>query len=284
MAIGASERLDQVAARTWDQARSIDETSAVIHDGARSPEELGKRAKGYVEALLFGSFPQAVPDRGATIMEVGSGLGWIMEAMDTFLAAQNRNPGQIIGLDIAPNMIEQAKQRLGAREPFCFQLYDGLNIPLPDASLDLIYSVAAMQHIPRPYVFNLLFEYRRLLKPEAFAVFHLLSTTYLPRQEERHPWRSEIRNQVTGATAHWHHFYTKQELVDVLNITGFPYLSVKDDMSGSLVCCVSNSPLYLPKDFSAEIYKKLHEDVRLAGVDPAQHWLEYGHMEGRHWR
>jgi ubiquinone/menaquinone biosynthesis C-methylase UbiE len=280
----ASERLDQIAARTWNQVRPIEVTSAVIHDGAKSPQELADRAKSYVQDLLFGSYPQAVPDPDATILEVGSGLGWIMEAMNNYLIAQGRNPKQVIGLDIASNMIRQAKQRLGVEEPFGFQLYDGVTVPLPDSSLDLIYSVAAIQHIPRPFVFNLFFEFLRLLKPDAFAVFHLLSTRCLQRQEEQHPWRNEIRNQITGATAHWHHFYTKQELVDVLSITGFHYVSVKDDMGGGLICCVSNSPLRLPKDFSADMYKALYEDIRSSGVDAAQHWLEWGHAEGRRWR
>jgi SAM-dependent methyltransferase len=248
----ARERIDQVAARTWNQERPIEETSAVIHDFATSSQELADRAKGYV-GLLFGSYPQAVPDPDATILEVGSGLGWIMQAMNDYLVARGRNPKQIIGLDIAPNMILQAKQRLGVREPFGFQLYDGVTVPLPDKSLDLIYSVASMLHIPRPFVFNLFFEFLRLLKPDGFAVFHLLSTRALRRQEEIQPWRNEIRNQVTGATAHWHHFYTKKELVDVLSVTGFPFVSVKDDMGGGLVCCVSSSPLRLP-NFSGDMF------------------------------
>ncbi|QVN16662.1 glycosyltransferase family 2 protein [Burkholderia pyrrocinia] len=37
----------------------------------------------------------------------------------------------------------------------------------------------------------------------------------------------------------------------------------------------------LPPDFSAEAYLLLHLDVRAAGVDPAQHYLEHGRREGR---
>ncbi|CAB3765912.1 hypothetical protein B7G54_14015 [Burkholderia puraquae] len=37
----------------------------------------------------------------------------------------------------------------------------------------------------------------------------------------------------------------------------------------------------LPPDFSAEAYLQLHPDVRAAGVDPAQHYLEHGKREGR---
>ena len=37
----------------------------------------------------------------------------------------------------------------------------------------------------------------------------------------------------------------------------------------------------LPIDFSAEQYLYLHPDVRLAGIDPAVHYLTWGHQEGR---
>jgi hypothetical protein len=83
-------RLDQIAAQTWNQERRIEETSAAIHDGATSDEALATRAKFYVEELLFGSFPQAVPDGGAAILEIGPGLGWIMQAMNDFLRGGGR--------------------------------------------------------------------------------------------------------------------------------------------------------------------------------------------------
>jgi SAM-dependent methyltransferase len=232
-------RLDQIAAQAWNRITPIEQTSDAIHDGARTTEELAARANWYVRDLLFGRFPQAIPGSDAVILEIGSGLGWIMQAMNDYLAAAAKPPRSITGLDIAPNMITQATSRLGARPPFGFLLYDGIHIPVADASFDLIYSVAAMQHIPRPSVFNLFFEIKRLLKIDGFAVFHLLSTAHLHEQEKQLPWRTEIQNQLSGACVHWHHFYAKQELTDVLRITGFPYVAVLPYRE-SLFCCVSN--------------------------------------------
>jgi SAM-dependent methyltransferase len=277
-------RLDHAAAQTWNQERSIEETSNVIHDGARTDDELRARAKGYVSGLLFGSFLQALPERDASILEIGSGLGWIMQAMNEYLFERSLAPRSVVGLDIAPNMIEMAKRRLGTTEPFGFLLYDGVNVPVSDSSLDLIYSVAALQHVPRPFVFNLFFEIRRLLKPKGFAVFHFLSTDYLPKQELHHSWRNEITNQISSANTHWHHFYTAKELCDVLAITGFPYVAVRDDESGCLVSCVSNSPLQLPKDFDASEYLRINIDVDRAGEDPIVHYMTHGHREGRRWK
>jgi glycosyltransferase involved in cell wall biosynthesis len=39
-----------------------------------------------------------------------------------------------------------------------------------------------------------------------------------------------------------------------------------------------------PEDFDSDIYLKLHADVRDAGVDPRQHYVEYGRAEKREYR
>lgn len=228
-------RVDLQAAQTWDRGESLDETSARIHDGCTGEEALMVRARYYVRDLLFGQFPQAEPGANADILEIGSGVGWLMQAMADYLGAQDAMPRKIIGLDIAHNMLDKARQRLGSAAPYEFLLYDGITVPLPDASLDLIYSGAALQHIPRPYVFNLFFEIHRLLRPRGCAVLHFISTDYLAAQEPHHGWRQEIRNQITGAEAHWHHYYTAKELQDVLRISGFADVAIADSGRGTLV-------------------------------------------------
>jgi SAM-dependent methyltransferase len=235
-------RTDQQAAQTWNRQETLDETNARIHDGADGDEALARRGSSYVNNLLFANFPVAVPSLGADILEVGSGVGWIMQAMNGYLSDCGRAPKRIIGLDIAPNMSAKARQRLGEQPPYQYMIYDGITVPLSNASLDLIYSVACLQHIPRPYVFNLFFEIRRLLRPNGFAVLHFLSTDHLLAQERMQPWRAEISNQLTGQEAHWHHFYTAKELADVLMITGFPSVAVADDGAGTLVVCMALDP------------------------------------------
>lgn len=76
-----------------------------------------------------------------------------------------------------------------------------------------------------------------LLKPHGWAIFHSLSTSLLAEQEKHHSWRAEISNQIAGADAHWHHYYTEQELTDVLRVTGFQTVEVT--LRGhALICCV----------------------------------------------
>ena len=132
-----------------------------IHDGRKTEKELVERGDYYIE-FLFNPFPDLKLTSGLRALEIGSGLGYIMEALDRYAQIQGLQVGRIIGLDIAANMIEKAKTRLSGR-PFEFLHYDGLHIPSENNSLDFVYSVASLQNIPKRFVYNLFFEIKRLL-------------------------------------------------------------------------------------------------------------------------
>jgi ubiquinone/menaquinone biosynthesis C-methylase UbiE len=269
------------AAKVWnDPNESLDSIKRRIHDGVPL-ESLAARAQSYVDHI-FGLFSYAHPKDGASIMEIGSGVGYVMEAMNNGSRARGIIPGKIIGLDIAERMIERAKDRLFENPIFSFVHYNGIHIPLPDRSFDLIYSVAALQHVPRPYVYNLFFEIYRLLSNDGHAVIQLLGFKYLPRQELLIPWRDEIRNQVCRAEVHWHHFYSAEELQLVLTMTGFKHVDIRDGEGIWLL--VRPNELRLPADFNPERYLQLNPDVANGRADPAVHWKQFGHKEGRVWK
>ena len=276
-------RTDLLAAQTWNKTELLEETNRRIHDGVAGDEALMARATGYVQNLLFGNFPQAIPCAAAEILEIGSDVGWIMEAMNGYLFKLGVPPKRIVGIDIAPAMSAKTQQRLGHVTPYVYHVCDEITIPVEDGAFALIYSVACLQHVPRAFVFNLFFEVRRLLKNQGFGVLHFLSTDHLTRQELHTPWRTEVDRQIQGQEGHWHHFYTRNELADVLAPTGFQYVAVADDGCGSLVACVADSQLTLPEDFDPEAYLELNADVRDAQVHPRAHYLEYGHAEARKW-
>jgi glycosyltransferase involved in cell wall biosynthesis len=58
----------------------------------------------------------------------------------------------------------------------------------------------------------------------------------------------------------------------------YRYLPPKADVT------VQEAPVKAPKDFDPEVYLKLHADLREAGVDPVQHYIEYGRAEKREYR
>ncbi len=203
------------AFETWNIAEeSLESVENRIHDGVPR-EALKDRAAGYINTFAR-LFPWAMPKPGAHIMEVGSGLAYIMQA-----AAARFAPERIVGLDVAAGMIDKAKQRLardGAREArFEFSVYDGITIPFDDSSFDFVYSVAAIQHIPKPYAYNLFLEINRILKPAGFAALHTLCFSLLPSHTRMFPFKEEVLRQIRNEVGHWHFFYSKQELLHVLS-------------------------------------------------------------------
>jgi SAM-dependent methyltransferase len=208
------QREDPSAAfKTWNRAEeSLASIERRIHDGVPT-SMLHERATKYI-SILSSSFPWAMPTPGAMILEIGSGVGYIMEA-----ACKKLRPAKIIGLDIAPAMIQKAKERLDrdkASIPAEFLSYNGITIPMDAQSVDYIYSVACLQHIPKPYVYNLFGEMQRILKPRGAATLHFLSFSVLKLRKASFDFKLEIAQQLAAAEGHWHHFYSREELMQVL--------------------------------------------------------------------
>lgn len=221
------------AFRAWDAApESVEDTEMRIHDGYERDQLLvrGHRYLGDLRRL----FPHAVPPRDGVILEIGSGLGYVMQA-----ALAEYAPRAVIGLDVAPSMARKARVRLArdaALDPrLSFLVYDGRTIPLADESLDFIYSVAALQHVPKAHVYNLFMEMTRLLKPNAVCHLHLLAFSHI--RANYPPFAQEIANQLEGRAVHWHHFYSFDELVYVLaDGVGARRIDIAD---GPLAICVT---------------------------------------------
>jgi ubiquinone/menaquinone biosynthesis C-methylase UbiE len=199
------------AFKTWDAAgETLESVETRIHDGVPL-DRLHDRARGYAQRVLK-TAPWLSVKRDDTIVEVGPGVGYIMQAI-----AERSGAAAITGLDVAAGMIAHARARLHrdglSPERFQFREYDGLHFPWPDDSVDLFYSVAAIQHIPKPYAYNILLEMQRCLRPRGTAVVHLLSWEFVARG---HDFAAEIHRQLTGAHTHWHHFYDRTELETIV--------------------------------------------------------------------
>lgn len=200
------------AFRTWDApGETLEAVEARIHDGVPR-EKLHERAGAYAKQIR-----RAAPwlRIGSTdlVVEVGPGVGYVMEAI-----AEQSGAATITGLDVAPSMIAHAEARLKRDglppDRFRFQAYDGVHFPWPDGAVDVFYSVAAIQHIPKPHAYNVFLEMHRCLKPGGTAIVHLLSWEYVAAG--RVDFADEVRRQVAGAHTHWHHFYDRTELETIV--------------------------------------------------------------------
>lgn len=203
-----------IAFKTWEaEGESLESVEARIHDGA--PIDLLKqRASGYLE-LFDRLFPGLdLPERPA-VMEIGSGVGYVIEA-----AIKRYRPGRIVGLDVASGMIGKARERLQRDGIDCsaidFVHYDGVDAPLPDDSFDLIYSVACLQHAPRPYCYRALMEAQRLIRPGGRVLIHLLAYSHFREHMTPSLFSAEVEQQIGLREGHWHHYYSIDEMDAVL--------------------------------------------------------------------
>jgi len=199
---------------------SLEEVERVIHDGFPL-EQLTERANAYV-GWLRSRFPWAVPKPGAVVLEIGSGVGYLMQA-----ALEQISPSRIIGLDAAEGMIAHAKDRLVRDNIYDkrieFLHYNGERIPIPDNTIDFVYSIAVLQHIPRQLVYNLFFEIKRILKPNGYfsgqiSAFSGQFSNQLDPKQRVAEFRKQIEGQIRNTPMFgWMTYYSFEELLYILS-------------------------------------------------------------------
>jgi len=189
--------------KTWVQESTLDALNRRIHDGV-PVDQLAQRAAERRDLCFEELFPYARPEAGARVLELGPGVGWIMEAM---LASYPI--GEIVGLDVSRVMIENARQRWSDPRA-SYVLYGGLRVPLADNSFDNLYSISCLQHIEKHHAFLVLQEMVRLLKPGGHGTVHLLSIHHVPithASMEHEAWK-----HILNTNTHWMHYYSFDEL------------------------------------------------------------------------
>lgn len=144
------------------------------------------------------------------ILDVGAGTG------STLIGLGQRYPGaQIFALDIAHSMMIQARAKQGwwrrLRKRDHFITGDAEQLPVADASIDLMFSNLALQWCSN--LEQLFSEFRRVLKPGGLLMF----TTFGPDtlRELRHCW-----SQVDGYS-HVNAFVDMHDIGDALLRTPF---------------------------------------------------------------
>lgn len=129
-----------------------------------SEEELGALPPSAVDWALGVGNPvrHAALQPGETVLDVGCGAG-----IDTILAAKAIGPtGRAIGLDLLEEMCERARghaQDAGVTGWTEFVRGEMEDIPLPDASVDVVISNGVINLSPRKS--RVLAEIRRVLRP-----------------------------------------------------------------------------------------------------------------------
>lgn len=97
------------------------------------------------------------------ILDFGAGIGNALAPMhDAFPEAE------IIALDVSSASLDLVERQ--AIPKVRTLVYDGLKVPLPDASLDCVFIACVFHHIPAEHHVALLRELRRVLRPDGVLV------------------------------------------------------------------------------------------------------------------
>jgi len=97
---------------------------------------------------------------GARILEIGAGAGWQAKILSER------------GFDVTA--IDIAQPRYRAIQEWPVVEYDGVRIPLDDASVDVVFSSNVLEHVP--HIEEFMDEMTRVLKPNGLMV-HVMPTT-----------------------------------------------------------------------------------------------------------
>lgn len=154
-------------------------------------------------------------EQGDTVLDLGSGGGF-----DCFLAAREvGEEGQVIGVDMTPEMIETARENVetNAASNVEFRLGEIEHLPVADESVDVILSNCVVNLSPdKPQVFR---ETHRVLRPGGrLAISDVVLTAELPTDLRADP--ASVAACVGGAAS-------IPALEEMLTDAGFADVSVE---------------------------------------------------------
>jgi SAM-dependent methyltransferase len=211
-------------AENWDRLAAADAMWTVLSDpskfgGKWNAEEFFATGASIVERI--DAFEQSGHRiRRDVAIDFGCGLGRVSRWLATCFA-------QVIGVDISPKMLELAEAHNARRAPITFVRGSETSIPLATSSADFIYSMIALQHIPRPLQELYLREFARLARPGGYLYFQLPSHPIYVKETS---FRMNC-NTPSGPSAIEMHTFPRAAVEALLHGADCEVLEVLDDSS-----------------------------------------------------
>jgi SAM-dependent methyltransferase len=139
----------------WDRCAGDGKAALEAVDNSAS-EQVARSTGGFVARQLLAALEI---DANDTVLELGCGAGRIGRQVAPHCK-------QWIGVDISPNMIRVASQRLAEHDNIRLELLERTSLSMiEDASVDKVYTVAVLCHMDKEDLFLYLREIARILKP-----------------------------------------------------------------------------------------------------------------------
>jgi ubiquinone/menaquinone biosynthesis C-methylase UbiE len=167
--------------RDWDEFGRTDPLWAILaspdtRGGKWDVDAFFETGRAVVSKVMkdVGSLEVDLPRRSA--LDFGCGVGRLTRALaDHF--------DEVVGVDIAPSMVELARKYAGAdgRCSYVVNSSDDLRI-FADGRFDLVYSNLVLQHMPRATMRRYFGEFLRIAARDGLVVFELSTSPSVPRQ------------------------------------------------------------------------------------------------------
>ena len=158
----------------WDE-------SAFFETGTRAVKRLVKRANRLLPAL-----------KNQQALDFGCGVGRLTQPLaDHFEQAH--------GIDIAPSMIELARQKNTKGDRCKYHLNERNDLrQFEDNSMDLVLSLITLQHMRPEYAKNYIKEFIRITRPGGIMIFQIPSNPDKGTELYHHPLTKFVRKAQTS--------------------------------------------------------------------------------------
>jgi spore maturation protein CgeB len=255
-----TSKLSKLSARMkadWDRRISHD-YRFWMSDSYKDDTAMWAAGERDVQALLNSPIPAK---RQGAFLEVGCGVGRL-------LRAASKRFESVVGLDVSESAINKAHELLKDLSNVELKLADGITIPYPDGTFDLVSSFAALASMPVEVIASYLREMRRVVKNSG----HILLQLYFGIE------------QVVSADDTLHlRCFNEDKFREAAKIAGFKVLEVRElnlpfqvsfKEAGLTAVVVDLVPESQPES-TAEISKALGADQKAderADVN-LEHWM-----------
>jgi 2-polyprenyl-3-methyl-5-hydroxy-6-metoxy-1,4-benzoquinol methylase len=132
---------------------------------SRSAAAEGEYFTFQVGAGVVTFLAQAVPLRGARVLDFGCGPGFLIEHL-------LRAGAKVTGADASPHSVRLATERYGGKQGWdgAFEIRNG-RAPFADQTFDGVCCIETVEHVPKEFLGGLVAEIARVLAPGGWVLF-----------------------------------------------------------------------------------------------------------------
>lgn len=172
----STEPSDQSDSQAWDRLREMLAEWAQLDPGS-----IMQQSHMYLGLAIANELPAGETD---TVLDLSCGDGWFARHLATEVTPR----GQVIGVDLSPELVERAKSNPDNPPNVRFEIARAEDLPMDDQSIDHITSIEAFYYYPDQVAAG--HEIFRVLKPDGtfFVAMHFfLENNYT------HHWRNNLQ-------------------------------------------------------------------------------------------